>query len=381
MTWKRQSAQRLVELSKEFPAVVVVGARQVGKTTLARAAFSEAAYKDLESPLVRQRFEEDPAYELGQLGVMTILDEAQAVPELFPALRGVIDERRSDGQCHFCILGSAQPALIRAVSESLAGRIGVLELDPLMAAETGLPIAEHWLAGGFPEALRGNFRNWWEPYLSTVLQRDLVAYGFRPDAVFLRRLLTMLATQQGGLLNMSALGSSLGVSHHTVQHGLNLLEGVFLIRRLPAYFRNIRKRLVKVPRVYIRDTGLLHHLLHVSTAEDLDNHPGRGASWEGFVIEDIMRRELLAHPFTQCFFWRTATGQEVDLVLDRGSRRIAIEIKANSAGSPHDARKLEAMLDDIGASEGWLVGMGGESIQLNQRVRSVSLDKVPNWLP
>jgi predicted AAA+ superfamily ATPase len=379
MTWKRLAEQRLVELSKEFPAVVVVGARQVGKTTLARTAFSEAAYKDLESPLVRQRFAEDPAHELGQLGALTILDEAQAVPELFPALRGVIDAKRADGQCHFCILGSAQPALIQAVSESLAGRIGVLELDPLMAAETGLPLTTHWLAGGFPEALRGNFRNWWEPYLSTVLQRDLAAYGFRPDAVFLRRLLTMLATQQGGLLNMSALGSSLGVSHHTVQHGLNLLEGVFLIRRLPPFFRNIRKRLVKTPRVYIRDTGLLHHLLHVSTAEDLDNHPGRGASWEGFVIEDIVRRELLTHPFTQCSFWRTATGQEVDLVLDRGTRRIAIEIKANSAGNPDDARKLESMLDDIGASEGWLVGMGGESIQLNSRVRSVSLDQVRDF--
>ncbi len=373
--------KRLLELSREFPAVVVVGARQVGKTTLARSAFSEAAYRDLESPLVRQRFAEDPAFELGQLGAMTILDEAQAVPELFPALRGAIDARRADGRCHFCILGSAQPALIQSVSESLAGRIGLLELDPLSAAETGLPAERHWLAGGFPEALRGNFRNWWEPYLSTILQRDLAAYGFRPDAIFLRRLLAMLAAQQGGLLNMSALGNSLGVSYHTVQHGLDLLEGVFLIRRLPPYFRNIRKRLVKAPRVYIRDTGLLHHLLHVSSAGELDNQPWRGASWEGFVIEDIIRRELLEHPFTQCYFWRTATGQEVDLVLDRGDRRIAIEVKANSAGNPHDARKLEAILDDIGASEGWLVGMGGESVGMSPRVRSVSLDKVPDWLP
>lgn len=373
--------KRLLELSREFPAVVVVGARQVGKTTLARSAFSEAAYRDLESPLVRQRFAEDPAFELGQLGAMTILDEAQAVPELFPALRGAIDARRADGRCHFCILGSAQPALIKSVSESLAGRIGLLELDPLSAAETGLPAERHWLAGGFPEALRGNFRNWWEPYLSTILQRDLAAYGFRPDAIFLRRLLAMLAAQQGGLLNMSALGNSLGVSYHTVQHGLDLLEGVFLIRRLPPYFRNIRKRLVKAPRVYIRDTGLLHHLLHVSSAGELDNQPWRGASWEGFVIEDIIRRELLEHPFTQCYFWRTATGQEVDLVLDRGDRRIAIEVKANSAGNPHDARKLEAILDDIGASEGWLVGMGGESVGMSPRVRSVSLDKVPDWLP
>lgn len=381
MDWKRLAEQRLRELSLQFPAVVVLGARQVGKTTLAKSSFPTAAYKDIESPLLRLRFSEDPTHELGQLGEMTILDEAQTVPALFPALRGAIDARRSDRKCHFCILGSAQPALIQAVSESLAGRIGLLELDPLTAAETGLPIATHWLAGGFPEALRGDFRSWWEPYLDTVLQRDLAAYGLRPNAIFLRRLLTMLAAQQGGLLNLSAIGNSLGVNYHTVQHGLDLLEGVFLIRRLPPYFRNIRKRLVKSPRVFIRDSGLLHHLLNISTPHDLDNHPLRGSSWEGFVIEDLIRRERLAHPFTQFFFWRTATGQEADLVFERGNERIVIEIKANSATNPHDAKKVEAILDDVGANQGWLVGYGGESTQLTPRVRSVSLDFTPDWLP
>lgn len=381
MNWKRLAEGRLQELSTQFPAVVVVGARQVGKTTLAREAFPSAAYKDLESPLLRQRFAEDSAHELKQLGDLTILDEAQTVPEVFPALRGAIDERRSDRLCHFCVLGSAQPALIRGVSESLAGRVGLLELDPLTPVETGLPTATHWLAGGFPDALRGDFRTWWEPYLSTVLQRDLAVYGFRPDALFLRRLLTMLAAQQGGLLNLSALGNSLGVNYHAVQHGIDLLEGVFLIRRLPPFFRNIRKRLVKTQRVYLRDTGLLHHLLHIATSQDLDNHPLRGASWEGFAIEDIIRRERLVHPYTQFFFWRTATGQEADLILDRGDRRIAIEIKANSATNVHDARKLEAILDDIGADAGWLVGIGGESTSLTARVRSVSLDLKPDWLP
>jgi predicted AAA+ superfamily ATPase len=381
MDWKRLAEQRLRELSLQFPAVVVLGARQVGKTTLAKSSFPTAAYKDIESPLLRLRFSEDPTHELGQLGEMTILDEAQTVPALFPALRGAIDARRSDRKCHFCILGSAQPALVQAVSESLAGRIGLLELDPLTAAETGLPIATHWLAGGFPEALRGDFRSWWEPYLDTVLQRDLAAYGLRPNAVFLRRLLTMLAAQQGGLLNLSAIGNSLGVNYHTVQHGLDLLEGVFLIRRLPPYFRNIRKRLVKSPRVFIRDSGLLHHLLNISTPHDLDNHPHRGASWEGFVIEDLIRRERLARPFTQFFFWRTATGQEADLVFERGNERIVIEIKANSATNPHDAKKVEAILNDVGANQGWLVGYGGESSQLTSRVRSVSLDFTPDWLP
>ena len=381
MDWKRLAEQRLRELSLQFPAVVVLGARQVGKTTLAKSSFPTAAYKDIESPLLRLRFSEDPTHELGQLGEMTILDEVQTVPALFPALRGAIDARRSDRKCHFCILGSAQPALIQAVSESLAGRIGLLELDPLTAAETGLPIATHWLAGGFPEALRGDFRSWWVPYLDTVLQRDLAAYGLRPNAIFLRRLLTMLAAQQGGLLNLSAIGNSLGVNYHTVQHGLDLLEGVFLIRRLPPYFRNIRKRLVKSPRVFIRDSGLLHHLLNISTPHDLDNHPLRGASWEGFVIEDLIRRERLARPFTQFFFWRTATGQEADLVFERGNERIVIEIKANSATNSHDAKKVEAILNDVGANQGWLVGYGGESAQLTPRVRSISLDFTPDWLP
>jgi hypothetical protein len=381
MKWQRMAAERLQELSAQFPAVAVVGSRQVGKTTLAREVFRTAAYKDLESPLVRLRFAEDPAYELKQLGDLAILDEAQTVPDVFPALRGVIDERREDRRCHFCILGSAQPALIRRVSESLAGRVGLLELDPLTPAETGLPVAAHWLAGGFPDALRGDFRTWWEPYLDTVLQRDLAVYGYRPDAFFLRRLLAMLAAQQGGLVNCSALGNSLGVNYHAVQHGLDLLEGVFLIRRLAPFFRNIRKRLVKSQRVYIRDSGLLHHLLHISTQEGLDRHPIRGASWEGFAIEDIIRRERLARPFTRFHFWRTATGQEADLVLDRGPSRIAVEFKANSAGNLHDARKLEAILDDIGAESGWLVGLGGEPAMLTPRVRSISLDAHPGWLP
>ena len=381
MNWGRLAQNRLLELSAHFPAVVVLGPRQVGKTTLARATFSGAAYKDIESPLVRMRFSEDPAHEVSRLGDMAILDEAQAVPEIFAALRGEIDKRRGDGKCHFCILGSAQPDLVRGVTESLAGRVGLLKLDPLTPCETNLPVMEQWLKGGFPEALRGDFRAWWDPYLEAVIQRDLAAYGRRPDAFFLRRLLVMLASQQGGLLNLSALGNALGVNYHTVQHGLDLLEGVFLIRRLPPFFRNIGKRLVKSPRVYLRDTGLLHHLLNIGTPEELDVNPVRGMSWEGFVVEDLIRRELLRSPFTQVSFWRTAAGQEADLVFDRGNERIAIEVKTNSGTNPHDARKLEAMLDDIGAQRGFLVGMGAPPEQLTARIANHSVDLDPCWLP
>ena len=381
MNWNRLAHKRLLELSSRFPAVVVVGPRQVGKTTLVKATFPNAAYKDLESPMVRLRFSEDPAHEVSQLGEMTILDEAQAVPEIFAALRGEIDKRRDDRKCHFCILGSAQPALVRGVSESLAGRVGLLNLDPLTPCETDLPATDHWLKGGFPEALRGDSRAWWDPYLDAVIQRDLAAYGYRPDALFLRRLLTMLAAQQGGLLNLAALGNALGVNYHTVQHGIDLLEGIFLVRRIPPFFRNIGKRLVKSHRVYIRDTGLLHHLLNIGTLDELDVNPIRGLSWEGFVVEDLIRRELLQSPFTQVSFWRTATGQEADLVFERGSERIAIEVKANSGTNPHDARKLESNLDDIGATRGFMVGMGSPSEQLTARVSSISLDMAPSWLP
>ena len=381
MQWNRLGANALQVLAKAFPAVVVLGARQVGKTTLARETFPQAEYVDLESPLIRARFLEDPAHELARLGRMTILDEAQMVPDLFAALRGEIDRRRKERKCHFCLLGSAQPALIRGVSESLAGRVGILMLEPLSPAETGLPTGQHWLRGGFPEALRGDFRTWWEPYLDTILQRDLAAYGFRPNALFLRRLLGMVASQQGGLLNLSSLGNALGVRYHAVQHGLDLLEGVFLIRRLPPFFRKLRKRLVKAPRIFIRDTGLLHQLLHISSLRQLEAHALRGASWETFVIEDLMRRERLSRPHTQFFFWRTATGQEVDLIMDRGDERLALEIKISSGTNPHDIRQLEARLDDIGAARGFLLGRGAGFRQMSARVWTATLEDDPGWLP
>lgn len=369
-----------------FPVVVVLGARQVGKTTLARGAFAEHRYFDLEDPRTAERFREDARFELdARQDVGLILDEAQAVPAVFGALRGAVDARRSE-HGKFIVLGSAQPALVRGVSESLAGRAAVIELDPLTVHEAGqgpgaVSWAEVWLKGGFPDALRGDSRTWWESYLRLVLERDLPQYGVRADPLFMRRLLTMLAHQHGGLLNASALGASLGVSHHTLLRHLDVLEAIYLLRRLPPYFRNIGKRLTKAPKVYLRDTGLLHHLLNISTAEELANHPSRGASWEGFVIEDVLRRERLSHPGTQAFFWRTAAGAEIDLVLDRGAERIAIEIKAGRGDDARAVRTLREAMPDVQASRGWIVDQVPGVERVAERIARAGFSSVAHGTP
>ena len=387
--WNRLHSPRLRALARQFPAVLILGPRQVGKTTLTRAAFPQAPYLDLEQPGVRQLFTADPLFQIesrlpGKSGAL-VLDEVQCVPEIFAALRGLIDrDRRRNGR--FILLGSAQPTLIRQVSESLAGRVGMLELDPLTVAEVapGTPKrawTDLWLRGGFPDALRGNFREWWEAYLRTYLERDLPQLGVRADALFLRRLLTMLAHAQGGMLNASSLGASLGVSHHTIARHLDILEQTFLIRRLPPFFRNVGKRLVKAPKVYLRDSGLLHHLLNLGTLDEVRNHPVHGASWETFVLEDVIRREKLRHPHAQFFFWRTADGAEIDLVVERGSARVAVEIKAGRGDKIHAARVLERAMDDVGAKTGWILDQAEGTDMLRPGLARRSFAADPEWLP
>lgn len=387
--WNRLHSPRLRALARQFPAVLILGPRQVGKTTLTRAAFPQAPYLDLEQPGVRQLFTADPLFQIesrlpGKSGAL-VLDEVQCVPEIFAALRGLIDrDRRRNGR--FILLGSAQPTLIRQVSESLAGRVGILELDPLTVAEVspGTPKrawTDLWLRGGFPDALRGNFREWWEAYLRTYLERDLPQLGVRADPLFLRRLLTMLAHSQGGMLNASSLGASLGVSHHTIARHLDILEQTFIIRRLPPFFRNVGKRLVKAPKVYLRDSGLLHHLLNLGTLDEVRNHPVHGASWETFVLEDVIRREKLRHPHAQFFFWRTADGAEIDLVVECGSARVAVEIKAGRGDKIHAARVLERAMNDVGAKTGWILDQAEGTDMLRPGLARRSFAADPEWLP
>jgi hypothetical protein len=358
--FQRLASRRLTDLARGFPAVVVLGPRQAGKTTLVRLAFPDLPYLDCEDPRTAEFLLEDPAFALQQRErAGLIIDEAQAVPAVFSALRGLIDaERGRNGR--FVILGSAQPTLVRGVAESLAGRAAVVELDPLAACEArtgGSPVGwkNLWLKGGFPDAARGDFRTWWDAYLRLFLERDLPQFGVAADPRLMRRLMTMVAHAQGGLFNASQFSSALGVSYHTVQRYIDVLERTFLVRRLRPYFRNVGKRLVKASRLYLRDTGLVHHLLNISTLEQLEEHPIRGASWETFVIEDVLRREAVAHPDSQAYFWRTAAGAEIDLVIERAHRRVAVEIKTARGGSARSLRSLREALPDLDAYRAWIV--------------------------
>jgi uncharacterized protein len=384
--WSRLAEVRLRKLFSEFPAVLILGARQVGKTTLARLSFPDAEYADLQSPESRDLFTRDTLFQLERRrGRLLILDEAQAVPAVFSALRGAIDQERAvNGR--FLILGSANPSLVRGVSESLAGRVGVLDLEPLTAGEAaagsdGAPPHQVWLKGGFPDALRGDFREWWEAYLRTYVERDLPRLDLRPDALTLRRLLTMLAHQQGGLLNSSRLAESLGISHQTVRRYVGLLEQTFLVRVLPPYFRNVGKRLTKSPKVYLKDTGLLHHLLNIPSADVLRSHPVLGMSWETFVLEDIARRERIQNPHSGLFFWRTAAGLEADLVIDRGDERIVIEIKTGGGAGPRAAARLQAAADDVGASRSFMLTEAGGITPLAPGVERRGFSESLSWLP
>ena len=386
----RIAAQRLHYLAEHFPAVLILGARQVGKTTLARGAFAQLPYCDLEDPSLQPLFIEDARFQLeARAKPALILDEAQQVAAVFAALRGIIDQNRQQ-MGRFILLGSAQPLLVKQVSESLAGRVGILELSALTAKEVHCQTTDDyqqlWLTGGFPDAFQatkrgGSFRDWWEGYLRTYVERDLPSMGVVAQPLLLRRLLTMLAHQQGGMLNYEQLAGSLGVSAKTVQRYVDILEQSFLLRRLSPYFRNVGKRLVKAPKVYLRDTGLLHHLLNIDSLEALNNHPIRGASWETFVIEDILRREAIQHPYSQAYFWRTSNGAEVDLLLDRGDARHLIEIKTARALSTHLARSLNSIIDDTQAKSATIIDQGEGEDPLSVKVSRKGFMLAMDWLP
>lgn len=368
----REARRRLAASLRTFPVVLVVGPRQCGKTTLVRNELPHFRHLDLERAQDLSLLSADIPGFFARHPKGVAIDEAQRLPEIFAALRPVIDEHKGMGR--FVLTGSASPGLMRGVSESLAGRVGIMELSPFSCFElqgsAQAPLRPFW--GGYPAALSLRSpqarRDWLESYVQTFLERDLPTLGLRVPAARLRILWAMLTHVHGNLLNMSDLGRSLGVSHPTIQSHLDVLEQTFMIRRLPPFFANIQKRLTKSPKLYVRDTGLLHHLAGVRTPGELETWDRRGASFEGLVIEELASRMSLLDSSSRPYFWGTQAGGEVDLLLVRGRKVTAIEIKSATHVDPRDLRSLRACMEDLGLKRAFVVYRGGETLDLGRGI-------------
>lgn len=331
---KRHIANKVFKRLKNNPAVALLGPRQVGKSTLAKmivSQFENSVYLDLELDSDRDKIEQDRELFLeANVEKLICLDEIQLLPELFKVLRGVIDKR--DRNTQFLILGSASRDLIKQSGESLAGRIAYLEITPFLRLEVlDQNFFDYWLRGGYPRSLLAadeeSSYSWRNDYIKSFLERDLPNLGFRVPSNVLRKFWTMLAHSQGQVMNYAKLGSSLDVSIHTIKNYIYILEETLVIRVLQPYHTNEKKRLIKSPKVYIRDTGILHSLLRIQEINDLLGHPIVGGSFETLVIENI----VASFNDWDAYFYRDSTGNEIDLVLERGLKKIAIEIKSSTS--------------------------------------------------
>lgn len=376
--YKRKTQQFVQSSLESQAAVVLLGPRQVGKTTLALDIASErpSVYLDLEREADRQILTEPDLYLDEQAGKLVILDEVQQMPDLFRTLRGQIDQRRRAGfrTGQFLLLGSASNILLHQTAESLAGRVRYVEMPPLQPDEVGADqLNLLWLRGGFPDSFQAASdrasMDWRLDFLRTYLERDIPALGPRIPAATLRRFWTMLAHVQGGLLNAAALAEGLGVSGQTVGRYLDLLVDLMLVRRLQPWHENVGKRLVKSPKVYVRDSGIVHALLGIGTTEGLLGHPVVGGSWEGFCIEALLAAAPLG---TEPYFYRTSAGAELDLVLRLPSGDIwAVEIKRTTA--PKVSRGFHTGAEDIGANRKLLVYAGEHEVPVAKDIRALPL--------
>lgn len=368
----------LESLLRQFPVVAIVGARQVGKTTLSRQLVGRrqgpTTRFDLESPEDLSLLA-DPLLALGPLAGLVVIDEVQRRPELFASLRVLVDEpgvRR-----RFLVLGSASPDLLRQSSESLAGRIAYHELTGFSPDEIGPSRSSRlWCRGGFPRSFLARSDaaslTWRRELIRTYLEREIPALGLRLPAPTLRRFWMMLAHYHGRLWNSSEFARSFGVAHTTVQRYLDVLAATFMVRQLPPWYENIGKRQVKAPKVYIRDSGVLHALLGLGTARDIASHPVVGASWEGFALDAVVSR-LGAHP-DECFFWATHSGAELDLLVVRGRRHLGFEFKRTT--TPGVTRSMRTAAEDLGLAELCVVHAGRESGYLATGIRAIAFDRV-----
>lgn len=369
---KRIITASIEQKLENMPGVVILGPRQCGKSTLAKAIISEirgAVYLDLERASDVSKLRDPEAFFSLNSDKLICLDEIQRVPELFPVLRSIMDENRKNGQ--FIILGSASPDLIKQSSETLAGRISYFELTPFLLKEVSedhdlRPLRKLWLRGGFPRSfLASNEKEsfeWRIDFIRTFLERDIPQLGFRTPAKTLARFWSICAHLHGQLLNSSKLGESMGVSHHSVRSYVDMLEQSFVLRVLRPYESNLKKRLIKSPKIYIRDSGILHALLGIETHNDLLGHPVYGASWEGLVIENIL--SLL--PNWKASFYRTSSGSEIDLIIEKGNKRVAIECKGST--SPNLNRGFWIAVSELKFKEVWVVAPVKEAYPIEKGI-------------
>ncbi len=382
---KRRIQEDIAKSLTQFPAVGLVGPRQAGKTTLAKMITDKldkpAIYLDLENPQDLQKLDDAQLYLQQFQNHLIILDEAQRKPELFPLLRALIDQDRKPGR--FMILGSASPSLKRQASESLAGRIAYHELSPFTLDEIAGgkdDFSRLWLRGGYPNSFLADSdesaTTWMQNFIRTHLERDLPVLGVRVPSTTLFRFWTMAAHCNGQLWNASRLGESLGVDSKTARRYLDILEETFMIRQLQPFFGNVKKRLVKSPKVYIRDTGLLHTMLKIYSYDDLCANPVLGASWEGFCLEQIIA--LMPTTRYDAYFYRTqsAAAAEIDLVLAKGLKvEIAIEIKYSL--TPKLTRSSTNAINEVSPLKTWIVYPGEESYPIKKDIWTLPVSQLP----
>ncbi len=375
---KRELHHQLVHLINHYPAVVLLGPRQVGKTTLAQdiGDVRDALYLDLEMEMDREKLSDPELYLEEHENKLVILDEVQRVPELFQSLRGLIDRGRRRGirSGRFLLLGSASLDLLKQSGETMAGRVAITELAPFNALELdGKQHDRLWVRGGFPDSFLAENETlslqWRRNFIRTYLERDIPQLGPRIPAEALRRFWTMLAHNQGTLMNASALARGLGVTGKTVTGYLDLLVDLLLVRRLHPWHRNVGKRLVKSPKVYIRDSGVLHALLGLEHKESLLGHPVVGGSWEGYVIENLLS---VAPDGTEAGFYRTSAGAEIDLILTLpGDRLWAVEVKRSLAPKPD--KGFYYACTDLKPERKFVVYPGEERYPLKENIEAISL--------
>lgn len=377
---KRNIEGLIAESIDNNPVVAILGPRQCGKSTLAKELLMKienSVYLDLQRNSDLRRLDDPELFFQNTKDQLVCIDEIQLKPELFPVIRSIVDENNTNGQ--ILILGSASRDLIKQSSETLAGRISYSELTPFTILEVENSFDEIrilWNRGGFPRSYLAKYDkisfNWRNDFIRSFLERDIPQFGNQDQVTAVGRLWSMIAHIHGQILNLSKIGDSLGVSHTTVRNYIELLEQTFMVRTLKPYETNLKKRLVKSPKIYIRDTGILHALLDITDFNNLLGHIVFGSSWEGFVIENVLA-EL---PDCKGYFYRTAAGAEIDLILERGSKKVGVECKSSMA--PNISKGFYSSLEDLQIEEGYIVAPVKDSYPVKKNVFVVSLPEFIN---